>query len=44
MPAASSSPEAVMLHPDFDIAWALASVACPRCGRVGLDQLDPLCW
>lgn len=28
-----------MLHPDFNVAEALASVVCPRCGHIGMRQL-----
>jgi len=29
-----------MLRPDFNPCDALASLACPRCGRVGLEQIS----
>jgi len=29
-----------MLRPDFNLNVELASLACPRCGRVGLDQIS----
>lgn len=29
-----------MLRPDFNLNDKLASLACPRCGRVGLDQIS----
>lgn len=29
-----------MLHPDFNLRDELSSLACPRCGRVGLSQVS----